>query len=72
MALLGIGTVDAEVSRFVKFTALSAEDLKHIAEDCGGVGEIGAHVYDIEGQACGNEYADRTIGLTLPRTTWLR
>jgi DNA-binding transcriptional regulator LsrR (DeoR family) len=66
IALLGIGTVDAEVSRFVKFTALSAEDLKHIAEDCGGVGEIGAHVYDIEGQACGNEYADRTIGLTLP------
>ena len=65
IALLGIGTVDAEVSRFVQFTALSAEDLKHIAEDCGGVGEIGAHVFDIEGQACGNEYADRTIGLTL-------
>ena len=40
IALLGVGTVDAEVSRFVQFTALSAEDLKHIAEDCGGVGEI--------------------------------
>jgi DNA-binding transcriptional regulator LsrR (DeoR family) len=65
IALLGIGTVDAEVSRFVQFTALSAEDLKHIAEDCGGVGEISAHVFDIEGQACGSEYADRTIGLTL-------
>jgi DNA-binding transcriptional regulator LsrR (DeoR family) len=65
LALLGIGTVDAEVSRFVQFTALSAEDLKHIAQDCGGVGEIGAHIYDIGGQACGKEYADRVIGLTL-------
>ena len=65
IALLGIGTVDAEVSRFVQFTALSAEDLKHIADDCGGVGEIGAYVYDIEGRPCGKEYADRVIGLTL-------
>ena len=65
IALLGVGTVDAEVSRFVQFTALSAEDLKHIADDCGGVGEIEAHVYDIEGQPCGKEYADRVIGLTL-------
>ena len=65
IALLGIGTVDAEVSRFVQFTALSAEDLKHIANDCGGVGEISAHVYDIEGRPCDAEYADRVIGLTL-------
>jgi DNA-binding transcriptional regulator LsrR (DeoR family) len=65
IALLGIGTVDAEVSRFVQFTALSAEDLKHIANDCGGVGEISAHVYDIEGRSCDAEYADRVIGLTL-------
>ena len=52
IALLGVGTVDAEVSRFVQFTALSAEDMKHIANDCGGVGEINAFVYDIEGRAC--------------------
>ncbi len=65
IALLGIGTVDPEVSRFVQFTALSPEDLKHIAEDCGGVGEIAAHVYDIEGRASAKEYADRVIGLTL-------
>lgn len=65
IALLGVGTVDPEVSRFVQFTALSAEDLKHIAEGCGGVGEIGAYVYDIEGRACSKEYADRVIGLTL-------
>jgi len=65
IALLGIGTVNPEVSRFVEFTALSAEELKHIAEGCGGVGEIAAHVYDIEGRPCAKEYADRVIGLTL-------
>jgi len=65
IALVGIGTVDADVSRFVQFTALSAEDLKYIAEDYGGVGEIGAYVYDIEGQPCASKYADRVIGLTL-------
>ena len=65
IALLGVGTVDAEASRFVQFTALSAEDLRHIACDYGGVGEITAQVYNIEGQPCGKEYADRVIGLTL-------
>jgi DNA-binding transcriptional regulator LsrR (DeoR family) len=65
IALLGVGTVNAEASRFVQFTALSAEDLKRIADGCGGVGEIAAHVYTIEGQPCGQEYADRVIGLTL-------
>jgi DNA-binding transcriptional regulator LsrR (DeoR family) len=65
IAMLGIGTVDAETSRFVQFTALSAEEMKQIAGDCGGVGEIGAYVYDIEGRACANEFADRVIGLTL-------
>jgi DNA-binding transcriptional regulator LsrR (DeoR family) len=65
IALLGVGTVDPEASRFVQFTALSAENLKNIAENCGGVGEISAHVYDIEGRPCANEYAERVIGLSL-------
>ena len=65
IALLGVGTVDAEVSRFVQFTALSAADMQHIADDCGGVGDINASVYDIEGRACAPEYADRVLGLTL-------
>ena len=65
VALLGIGTVDPKASRFVQFTALSAEDMKKISEGYGGVGEIGAYVYDIEGQPCCKEYADRVIGLTL-------
>jgi len=65
IALLGVGTVDPEISRFVQFTALSANDMKNIADGCGGVGEICAHVYNIEGQPCGKEYTDRVIGLTL-------
>jgi DNA-binding transcriptional regulator LsrR (DeoR family) len=65
IALLGVGTVDAEASRFVQYTALSAEDMKRIAEVCGGVGEIAAHIYNIDGQPCGKEYTDRVIGLTL-------
>jgi DNA-binding transcriptional regulator LsrR (DeoR family) len=65
IVLVGVGTVNADVSRFVQFTALSAEDLKRIAEECGGVGEIGAHVYDIEGKPCAKAFADRVIGLTL-------
>jgi DNA-binding transcriptional regulator LsrR (DeoR family) len=65
IALVGVGTVDAEVSRFVQFTALSAQDMKHIAEDCGGVGDINAFIYNVEGQACAHEYADRVLGLTL-------
>ena len=65
IALLGVGTVDPDASRFVQYTALSAAELKQIAEECGGVGEISAHVYDIEGRPCAKEYADRVIGLTL-------
>ena len=66
VALLGVGTVDYQASRFVQFTALSAEDMKRIAESCGGVGEIAARVYDVQGQPCAEEYARRTVGLTLP------
>ena len=66
IALLGVGTLDAEVSRFFQFTALSNGDLKQLTEVCGGVGEIGAHAYDIEGRPCGKQFADRVIGLTLP------
>lgn len=66
IALLGIGAMDPETSRFVQYTALSAEELKQIADGCGGVGEISAHVYDIEGRPCAREYAERVIGLSLP------
>jgi DNA-binding transcriptional regulator LsrR (DeoR family) len=65
IALLGVGTVEPDESRFVEFTALSAEDMKRIAETYGGVGEIGAYVYDIEGKHCAGEFAERVVGLSL-------
>jgi DNA-binding transcriptional regulator LsrR (DeoR family) len=65
IAVLGIGSVDPHSSRFVQFTALSAEDMNTIAAEYGGVGEIVAYIYDSEGRSCAKEYADRVIGLTM-------
>jgi len=65
IAVLGVGTVDAEQSRFVEFTALSKEDMQQLASSCGGVGEVLAYVYNAHGQPCADEYADRVVGLTL-------
>lgn len=66
VALMGVGTVDYETSRYVQFTALLPEDMQRIAEDNGGVGEIGAFIFDIEGRSCAQEYAERVVGLALP------
>ena len=57
--------MDVETSRFVQYTALSAEEMTRIADVYGGTGEIAAHIYNIDGQPCGKEYTDRLIGLTL-------
>ncbi len=65
VAVLGVGTVNYGTSRFVQFTALTAEDMQKIAETCHGVGEIGGQIYDMEGRCCAREYAERVIGLTL-------
>lgn len=65
IALLGIGTLDVVSSRFLQFTALSSEELRDLKNGCGGVGEIGAFVYDGDGQPCGKEFAERVIGLNL-------
>ena len=65
IALFGIGTVDPDASRFVQFTALSAEEMDRIAENCGGTGEISAIVYDEEGRACAQDYNERVVGLSL-------
>jgi DNA-binding transcriptional regulator LsrR (DeoR family) len=65
IALFGVGMLDPEVSRFVQFTALSAQDMRHIASDCGGVGDINAFIFDAEGKPCAQEYANRVLGLSL-------
>jgi DNA-binding transcriptional regulator LsrR (DeoR family) len=64
ISLFGIGTVDPNSSRFVQFTALSPEEMNQIAQLHCGVGEILAIVYDIDGDLCAPEYADRVVGLT--------
>jgi DNA-binding transcriptional regulator LsrR (DeoR family) len=65
ICLLGIGGVDPEKSRFVQFTALSEDDMNEINTTHAGVGEIMAIVYDIAGQPCAPEYANRVVGLTI-------
>jgi len=65
IALLGIGTVDPEASRFVQFTALSAEEMKQIADLYHGIGEILAIIYNQTGKPCAQPYADRVVGLTI-------
>jgi len=66
LALIGVGTMDYETSRYVKFTALSAEDMQRISQVWSGVGEIGARVFDTEGRPCAVEHEKRLVGLTLP------
>jgi DNA-binding transcriptional regulator LsrR (DeoR family) len=65
IALVGIGTVDPVLSRFVQFTALSGAEMYHIATECGGIGEILAVIYDSAGRPCAPEYAERVVGLNL-------
>ncbi len=65
IALVGVGILDQAASRFVQFTALSPQDMNHIVQVDKGVGDIAAHIYDIEGHPCAPEYANRVVGLTL-------
>ncbi len=65
IALVGIGILDRETSRFVKFTALSAQDMDRIVQVDGGVGDIAAHVYNIDGRLCSPVIDGRLVGLTL-------
>jgi DNA-binding transcriptional regulator LsrR (DeoR family) len=65
VALVGIGRVDHERSRFLEFPTLSAEDMRHIAEHCRGAAEVAAYALTIDGKSCAQEYAERVVGLTL-------
>jgi DNA-binding transcriptional regulator LsrR (DeoR family) len=65
VAMVGVGILNQESSRFVQFTALSPQDMDHIVKVDRGVGDIAAHVYDIDGRVCAPEYANRVVGLSL-------
>ncbi len=66
IALVGVGILDRETSRFVKFTALSPQDMDDIVQVDGGVGDVAAHVYNIDGRLCSPGIDGRLVGLTLP------
>jgi DNA-binding transcriptional regulator LsrR (DeoR family) len=65
VALVGVGTIVPSASHFAEFTTLSPGDMAEIASSSGGVGEIAARVYDLDGRPCASHYADRVVGLTL-------
>jgi DNA-binding transcriptional regulator LsrR (DeoR family) len=65
IALVGVGILNQDASRFVQFTALSPQDMDRIVKVDGGVGDIAAHVYNVDGRLCAPEYASRVVGLTL-------
>jgi DNA-binding transcriptional regulator LsrR (DeoR family) len=65
VALVGIGILDPETSRFVKYSALSPQEMTHIINVDGGVGDIASHIFNIEGRLCAPEYDNRAVGLTL-------
>ena len=65
VVVMGVGTMHPGESRLVEFTALQYKDIKEIASSSGGVGEIAARVYDLDGRPCASQYAGRVVGLTL-------
>jgi DNA-binding transcriptional regulator LsrR (DeoR family) len=65
LVVMGVGTMVPGESRFAEFEALSPADVEEIASVSGGVGEIAARVYDLDGQPSASPYTDRVVGLTL-------
>jgi DNA-binding transcriptional regulator LsrR (DeoR family) len=69
IGIVGVGLLDQAASpstpRSVLFSALAPEDMEHILNVDRGVGDIAAHVYDLDGRVCAPEYAKRVVGLTL-------
>lgn len=65
IALVGVGSLIPETSSYFQFTAMSQNEMHNIIEKNHGVGQVLAHVFDIEGAECAQEYSDRLIGMNL-------
>lgn len=63
--VFSVGTLEAKISSFYKFTSLSESELLHVVEKRGGVGEVLAHVLNKDGKPCMPEYDSRIVGLDL-------
>jgi DNA-binding transcriptional regulator LsrR (DeoR family) len=65
IALVGVGSLIPETSSYFQFTAMSQEEMHDIIEKNRGVGQVLAHVFDVDGNECAQEYSDRLIGMNL-------
>jgi len=65
IAMVGIGSLHSETSSFFQFTYMSQDEVREIINDQKAVGEVLAHVYNIDGQECAHDYRNRLIGINL-------
>ena len=64
VALLGVGNLNPDQSGFVKGGFLTPEELAALVAD-GAVGDMGGHIFTIDGRLYNKQYDDRIIGVTL-------
>ena len=65
IAIFGIGSLTPETSSYFQFTSLSSQEVRQIAEDTCGVGQIFAHMYNKDGEICSQGLSNRIIGISL-------
>lgn len=65
IALVGIGSLIPETSSYFQFTSMTQDEMRNIIEKKQGVGQVMAHIYDINGVQCAQEYNKRLIGISL-------
>ena len=64
VALLGVGNLSPAQSGFVKGGFLNSEELAALAAG-GAVGDMGGHIFTVDGCLFDKQYDDRIIGVTL-------
>ncbi|HQY94074.1 sugar-binding domain-containing protein [Caldilinea sp.] len=64
VALVGVGNLDPATSEFTKAGYLSVDDLARI-EQSGGIGDMSAQIFALDGSAYTGGFNDRVIGLRL-------
>lgn len=64
VALLGVGNLDPARSGFLKGGFLTAERMAALAAE-GAVGDMGGHIFDLDGRLHDRQYDERIIGVTL-------
>lgn len=65
IALVGVGDIAPVTSSFFRFTSLAPEEIQAVIKEEGGVGEILAHVINLDGKECKEDYTHRVVGIAL-------